>query len=78
MNDVILIDFESIFIILFQSRCMSDPSISDIDFKNKMALIWTTLKIEILELESFFYEILLFMENNCITLKGSLANSYAN
>ena len=23
---------------------MSDPSISDINFKNKMALVWTTLK----------------------------------
>ena len=27
-----------------QSRCMPDPPFSDIDFKNKMALIWTTLK----------------------------------
>ena len=24
---------------------MSDPSLSDIDFKNKIALVWTTLKI---------------------------------
>ena len=23
---------------------MSDPTLSDIDFKNKMALVWTTLK----------------------------------
>ena len=27
-----------------QSRSMSDPALSDIDFKNKMALVWTTLK----------------------------------
>ena len=26
---------------------MSDPTLSDIDFKNKMALVWTTLKFEI-------------------------------
>ena len=38
-------DFESILklIIQFQSRCMLDPSLSDIDFKNKMILVWTTL-----------------------------------
>jgi len=29
----------------FQSRCMSDPLLSDIDFKNKMAWVWTTLKL---------------------------------
>ena len=40
------IDFESIwkFIIQLLSRFMSDPSISDIDFKNKMALGWFTLE----------------------------------
>ena len=39
------IDFESIwkFIIQFQSRSMSDPPLSDIDFKNKMAWVRTTL-----------------------------------
>ena len=26
-----------------QSRSMSDPTFSDIDFKNKMAWVWTTL-----------------------------------
>ena len=26
---------------------MSDPHLSDIDFKDKMALVWTTLKIYI-------------------------------
>ena len=25
---------------------MSDPTLSDIDFKNKMAGVWTTLQIE--------------------------------
>ena len=25
--------------IQFQSRCMADPTVSDIDFKNKMALV---------------------------------------
>ena len=32
-------------IIQIHSRSMSDPTISDIDFKNKMAWVWTTLKI---------------------------------
>ena len=31
-------------VIQIQSRSMSDPALSDIDFKNKMALVWTTLK----------------------------------
>jgi len=31
--------------IQFQSRPVSDPTFSDIDFKNKMAWVWTTLKI---------------------------------
>ena len=40
-----LIDFESLlkFIILFQSRSKSDPTLFDIDCKNKIALVWTTL-----------------------------------
>ena len=25
---------------------MSDPTLSDIDFKNKMAWVWTTLKLD--------------------------------
>ena len=43
------IDFESIskFVIQFQSRCMSDPSLSDIDFKNEMALVETIIKSEL-------------------------------
>ena len=32
-------------VILIQSRSMSDPTLSDINFKNKMALVCTTLKI---------------------------------
>ena len=32
-------------IIQIHSRSMSDPTISDIDFTNKMAWVWTTLKI---------------------------------
>ena len=28
-----------------QSRCKSDPPLSDIDFKNKLFLVWTTLNI---------------------------------
>ena len=31
--------------IQFQSRPVSDPTFSDIDFKNKMAWVWTTLKL---------------------------------
>ena len=27
----------------FQSRCMSDPTLSDIDLKSKMTLAWATL-----------------------------------
>ena len=30
----------------FQRRSMSDPTVSDIDFKNKMALVWTTLNFD--------------------------------
>ena len=30
-----------------QSRSMSDPTFSDIDFKNKMVWVWTTLNIEL-------------------------------
>ena len=33
-------------VIQIQSRSMSDPTLSDIHFKNKMALVWTTLKIQ--------------------------------
>ena len=45
------IDVESFwkFIIPFQSRCMSDPTFSDIDFKNKMAWVWKPLSIIVKE-----------------------------
>ena len=33
---------------------MSDPTLSDIDFKNKMAWVWTTLKILPSKKKSFF------------------------
>ena len=39
----------------FQSRSMSDPTFSDIDFKSKMAWVWTTLK--------YFYNIHPFVES---------------
>ena len=32
-------------VIEIQSRFMSDTFLSDIDFKNEMARVWTTLKI---------------------------------
>ena len=32
-------------VIHIQSRSMSDPCLSDIDFKNKMAWVWTTLNL---------------------------------
>ena len=31
-------------VIEIQSRSISDPTLSDIDFKNKMAMVWATLK----------------------------------
>ena len=37
-------DSKSIDVIQIQARSMSDPPLSDIDFKNKMAWVWTTLK----------------------------------
>ena len=33
------------FIVPFQSRWMSDPTLSEIDFKNKMTWVWTTLNL---------------------------------
>ena len=40
------IDSKSIadVVIQIQSRSMSDPTLSDIDFKNKMAWVWIILK----------------------------------
>ena len=55
------IDFETIkkFIIQFQSRSMSDPTISDIDFKDKMALVHPLKKIfELILMQHFLLELL--------------------
>ena len=43
-NDTIFNRFWVDLEIQFQSRSMSDPTLFDIDFKNKMALVGTTLK----------------------------------
>ena len=43
MSEKVGSDIERLSMILFQSRCMSDPTLSDIDFKNKMVLVGTTL-----------------------------------
>ena len=37
------------FIIQIQSRCISDPTLSDIDFKNKVAWVRTILESMIFE-----------------------------
>ena len=42
INDLILCRFWVDVEIQFQSRSISDPTLSDIDFKNKMAWVWTT------------------------------------
>ena len=39
------IDSKSIEDDIIQSRSMSDPPLSEIDFKNKIAWVWTTLKL---------------------------------
>ena len=41
----------------FDGRCVSDPPLSDIDIKNKMALVLTTLKVSILSWIFRFFEI---------------------
>ena len=49
MVTVISIDSKSVKddVIQIQSRSMSDPTLSDNDFKNKGARVWTTLKLDI-------------------------------
>ena len=37
--------FDSIYKFIIEFPYMSDPTLSDVDFKNKMAMVWTTLKI---------------------------------
>jgi len=41
-NDSKSIEYD---VIEIQSRSVSDPALSDIGFKNKMAWVWTTLKL---------------------------------
>ena len=48
LNDVIFNRFCVDLEIQFLSRSMSDPPLSDIDFKDKMDWVWTTLKMIIL------------------------------
>ena len=45
LNDEVLgqLKIDEDDVIQIQSRSMSDLTLSDIDFKNKMALVWTTL-----------------------------------
>ena len=51
---------------------MSDPSLSDIDFKNKMAAVWTTLKRLRTLSNQFDNDFLLFHE---ITLNDMVHDS---
>ena len=44
LNDDIFHSFRVDLEIQFRSRSMSDSILSDIDFKNKIAWVWTTLK----------------------------------
>jgi len=44
LNSLIFNRFSVDLEIQFQSHSMSDPTLCDIDFKNKMAWVWTTLK----------------------------------
>ena len=56
LNDAIFNQFLADLGIKFQSRSMSDPPLSDIDFRNKMALVCTTLNttsLEILKIPEF-------------------------
>ena len=43
LNDLIFSPFWVDEDIQFQSRSMSDPTLSDIDFKNKIAWVWSIL-----------------------------------
>ena len=44
LNDEFLDRLKIDRMIQIQNRSMSDPTLSNIDFKNKMAWVWTTLK----------------------------------
>ena len=71
-------------LIYIQSRCMSDPTLSDIDFKNKVTLVWTSLniKLENMNLISIrFYQVvpmgLRFQNNRWPLISRSLPNRQA-
>ena len=53
--------------IQIQSRSMPDPPLSDIDFKNKMAWLWTTLKNHFKNLKFF---IITWLQNVWIDSSG--------
>ena len=70
LNDVIFNRFCVDLEIQFLSRSMSDPPLSDIDFKDKMDWVWTTLKMIILSFsqKSFSgHEIWFFLENDVLS-----------
>ena len=50
---------------------MSDPPLSDIDFKNKMARVWTTLKYEKSRVKLTRENIL--FESNCSVMSYQLS-----
>ena len=61
-------------VIQIQSRSMSDPLLSDIDFKNKTAWVWTTLNISIItvgtlsptEMMVLSYIIVIYVRLQCL------------
>jgi len=59
--------------IQFQSRPESDPTFSDIDFKTKMAWVWTTLKINVVK-----SRIRLLMTSSSITVLGETLAVFSN
>ena len=71
MTTHISIDSKSIEydVIEIQSRSMSDPTFSDIDFKNKMAWVWTTLKDTLVS--DFWFSNLWFLGETVVQMKGT-------
>ena len=51
--------YKSLFL---EIKTMSDPTLSDIDFKNEMALVWTTLVIQ-LNIDSTKYKSRIKIQN---------------
>ena len=68
-----LIDYKSIEddVVHIQTRSMLDPNLSDIDFKNKMAWVWTTLNLARKKIikKVFFAHFLNFSSMNSVTVK---------